>query len=123
MPEGVKRLLLACCLVGASLVPVRAFAHAFPEKSSPQVGATVATAPKGVTIWYDMDLESLFSKITVKDSDGNVVSKGDSQVSASKPNILHVDLKPLKSGTYTVYWSVVARDGHHTEGRFRFTVE
>ena len=123
MPEGIKRLLLACCLVGASLMSVRAFAHAFPEKSFPQVGATVATAPKGVTIWYDMDLEDVFSKITVKDSNGSIVSKGDSQVSASNPRILHVDLKPIGSGTYTVYWSVIARDGHHTEGRFRFTVE
>lgn len=123
MPEAVKRLLLALGLLMPMLLSTRVYAHAFPQRSSPQVGATVSTAPKGVTIWYDMDLENLFSKITVKDSAGTVVSKGNSRVSKSDPSKLHVDLKPIGSGTYTVYWSVVARDGHHTEGRYRFTVK
>lgn len=122
-PLGAKESVLLAWLCLLSFASSAAYAHAFPEKSSPEVGATLAAAPKGVTIWYDMDLEDVFSKITVKDASGKVVSQDDSQVSKSDPSILHVDLQPIGSGTYTVYWSVVARDGHHTEGRFRFTVE
>lgn len=123
MPKAVKRLLLLCCLMMSALLSTRVYAHAFPVKSSPRVGAVVHTAPEAVTMWFDMDLEDVFSKITVKNAAGTVVSKDDSRVLKSDPSRLHVDLKAIGPGTYTVHWSVIARDGHHTEGHFRFTVK
>src|SRR4030095_10036979 len=38
-------------------------AHAFPVRSDPRVGWTVATPPPKVTIWFDGELEPAFSKI------------------------------------------------------------
>jgi copper resistance protein C len=32
-----------------------------------------------------------------------------------------VDLPPLVPGVYTVTWSVLAVDGHRTQGDYRFT--
>ena len=37
--------------------------------------------------------------------------------------LLEVTVPPLTSGRYRVYWSVIARDGHRTEGDFRFRVK
>jgi methionine-rich copper-binding protein CopC len=51
------------------------------------------------------------------------VDKGDGQVNPSDSTILEVSLPPLPPGTYRVFWSVVARDGHRTEGDFPFTIE
>ncbi|MEJ2686667.1 MAG: copper resistance protein CopC [Gammaproteobacteria bacterium] len=110
-------------IVTALLLPAVAIAHAFPEKSAPKVGATVASAPKRVRIWFDGDLNTLFSKVTVTGPGGKHVSKGHGHVSASNPRLLEVVLEPLPPGRYWVHWSVVARDGHHTEGKYPFTVK
>lgn len=107
----------------SALVSTQVHAHAFPVKSSPRVGAVVSMAPDAVTMWFDVDLEDVFSKITVKNAAGTIVSRGDSRVSKSDPSRIRVDLKAIGPGTYTVIWSVIARDGHHTEGQFRFTVK
>ena len=114
---------LACVALGASLA-APAFAHAFPENSSPHVGSTVQASPPRVKIWFNGDLEPLFDQLVVKDAHGKVVSIGDATVDASDPALLSVQLQPaLPPGQYHVYWRVNARDGHHTQGDFVFTVD
>ena len=108
-------------LITFALVSSVAYAHAFPDKSSPTVGPTLATAPKKVTIWYDATIDRLFSKLTVKNAQGVVVSL-TSHVSRNRIE-LSAPLKPLMAGNYFVYWSVVASDGHHTHGHWSFAVK
>lgn len=116
-----KRFGILCGLLASFVISAPALAHAFPVKSSPRVGATMAHAPKQVRIWFDADLNALFSKMTVVNHAGLVVSLS-SHVSASNPRLLISPLKLLKAGQYWVHWSAVARDGHHTEGKFPFNV-
>lgn len=120
------RTSLSTLLLGGVLVCVcmpSAFAHAFPSKSSPQVGEAVGHSPKRVIIWFDADLNALFSKIKVTNQAGQVVSVGQSQVPSGHPAILETRVKTLAPGHYWVKWSVVARDGHHTQGKFPFSVK
>ena len=100
-----------------------AWGHAFPDHSEPRVGWTVPTPPSRVRIWFDGMLEPTFSTITVRNADREQVDKGDGRVNPSDGTILEVSLPPLPPGTYRVFWSVVARDGHRTEGDFPFTIE
>jgi copper resistance protein C len=100
-----------------------AWGHAFPEHSEPKVGATVAVAPSRVRIWFDGALEPVFSSMQVQDAGGRRVDKGDGHVDAADATLLEASLMPLPPGTYRVIWGVVARDGHRTEGDFRFTVQ
>ncbi|HKJ09652.1 MAG TPA: copper resistance CopC family protein [Gammaproteobacteria bacterium] len=109
-------------LLTGVLAPATGLAHAFPVKSVPRVGATVSAAPNAVRIWFDGELNALFSKVTVRNAAGRVVSKGHGHVSEKDPRLLEVRLKRLAPGRYWVRWRVVARDGHHTEGRYPFTV-
>jgi methionine-rich copper-binding protein CopC len=95
--------------------------HVFPESSSPAVGSTVKKAPAEIKIWFDGKLEPVFCKIKVTTEDGIEVDKKDSHVDKSNPVLLDVGLKELKPGNYHVYWSAVARDGHHTQGDYSFT--
>ncbi len=112
-----------CVTLGVSFAAL-AFAHAFPENSSPHVGASVQASPPQVQIRFNGDLEPLFDKLVVKDAHGQVVSVGDATVDAHDPALLSVRLKPaLPDGQYHVYWRVTARDGHHTEGDFVFNVD
>ena len=97
-------------------------AHAFPLRSEPRVGWTIPASPPKVTIWFDGELEPAFSTITVYNSAKQQVDKGNSRVNGSDPSVLEVDLPPLASGTYHVYWKVLAKDTHVTEGDFTFAI-
>lgn len=101
----------------------QAWAHAFPDHAEPRVGSTVKTPPAAVRIWFDGNLEPLFSAIEVYDQDGKRVDKQDGHVSGAEPALLEVNLSILSAGTYRVAWSIVSVDGHPTEGNFSFTFD
>lgn len=120
----MKCFVASIVIALAMLVSGQAYAHAFPENSSPHVGASVPASPAQVKIWFNADLEPLFNTLVVKNAGGDVVSAGKAHVDAKHPALLEVSLRPaLAPGKYHVYWHVTARDGHHTEGDFTFTVQ
>ena len=120
----MRHILPAVCLMLAMGLITGVWAHAFPENSSPHVGASVSPSPKLVQVWFDGEIEPVFSTLVVKNASGNQVSQGNGQVSASDNTLLETALPAaLPPGQYWVYWSVIAHDGHHTAGRFPFTVQ
>ena len=104
-------------------VPTAADAHAFPDRSEPKVGATLAASPSDVRIWFDGEIEPVFSTIRVENADRQRVDKQDGRVSPDDSRLLIVSVPPLPPGKYRVYWSVVARDGHRTDGDFPFRIK
>ncbi len=105
-------------------IPGLAYAHAFPERSRPRVGSTLTKPPHLVRIWFDAGLEALFCSLTVKNATGQIVSEGRGHVVAgTHDRLLETQVPPLAPGRYHVYWSVVAVDGHHTEGRYMFRIQ
>ena len=116
----MSRLLAAAALL---LAPGWAAAHSFPDHSEPRVGHTVEASPPSVRIWFDGRIEPVFSKIRVEDSEQRQVDRGDSHVDPADGTVLEVGLSVLPPGRYRVFWSVVARDGHRTEGDFFFRVK
>jgi len=118
----IAPILLTVVLVLCAAPDV--LAHAFPENSSPHVGSELTASPNAVKIWFDGDIEPVFSTLIVKNAGDTQVSHGRGQVDASDKTLLETALAgPLPPGQYWVYWSVIARDGHHTAGRFPFTVQ
>ncbi len=105
------------------IMPETVRCHAFPDHADPKVGVTISVAPTRVRIWFDSDLEPLFSTLVVQDASGKKVDKGDGHVDPSDPALLEVSLPPLQPGLYRVIWSVAARDGHRTEGDYTFTIK
>lgn len=116
----MSRLLAVAVLL---LVPSWTAAHAFPDRSEPRVGHTVDASPPAVRIWFDSRIEPVFSTVRVEDADKRQVDKKDSRVDPTDGTVLEVGLPPLAPGRYRVFWSVVARDGHRTEGDFSFRVK
>lgn len=107
----------------SALYPVVALAHAFPERSLPRVGSTVTHTPHTVKIWFDAGLEALFCRLTVKNAAGQKMNPGRGHVvPGSHDRLLETHVPPLPAGKYHVYWSVIAVDGHHTQGRYMFKV-
>jgi methionine-rich copper-binding protein CopC len=102
--------------------PDAVWAHAFPDHSEPRVGHAVA-APRMVRIWFDGEIEPVFSTIRVENGSGARVDSGDGHVDSRDSTLLEVGLPTLPPGRYFVVWSVVARDGHRTQGRFPFEIK
>lgn len=65
-------LLLPLCLL---IVPAIARAHAQLDHADPKVGSTVP-APSQVRIWFDSDVEPVFSSIAVHGPGGVAVGMG-----------------------------------------------
>jgi len=119
-PARARALLLAAVLLVA---PPSARAHAFPEHADPRVGASVGASPPEVRIWFDGEIEPVFSTVRVENENKQRMDRGDGGVSSEDHRLLAVRIPPLAPGKYRVYWSVVARDGHCTEGDYPFTVK
>lgn len=116
--------IAATALILAFIASPAAWAHAFPDNSSPHVGATVDASPPQVKVWFDGEIEPVFSTLIVKNAAGKQVSDGKGKVDASHHALLETTLhRSLSPGKYSVYWSVIAHDGHHTAGHFTFTVK
>jgi copper resistance protein C len=113
--------VFAAILAIAATFPIVAWGHAFPSGEEPKVGSTVNTAPTKVVIQFDNPIEQLFSTLAVTDDSGHDMTAGSPTRSDDKRE-LSVALKPLTPGDYHVKWSVVAEDGHRTEGGYLFTV-
>ena len=119
-PARACALLLAAALL---LAPPLARAHAFPDHAEPRVGASVSPSPSEVRIWFDGEIEPVFSTIRVEDENKRRIDRGDGGVSPQDNRLLAVRIPKLAPGKYRVYWSVVARDGHRTEGDYPFKVK
>ncbi len=105
------------------IVPNAAQGHAYPDHADPRVGSTVNASPDHVRIWFDSELEPVFSTITVHNAENTIVDNKDGRVNPSDATLLEVSVPGLPPGKYRVIWSVVARDGHRTAGDYQFTIK
>ncbi len=120
-----KLSIIGMALVFASTLALSqlAQAHASLKSSSPAEGATVAVAPRDISLTFSEKVEEAFSAITLKDAAGKGVTASKAHVDAADGATLHLDAPPLASGAYSVQWVAVAHDGHRRTGEFRFTVK
>lgn len=119
----MRLFVIAILALGFAVSP-HASAHAFPNSSSPHAGQVLSAPPEQVQITFDGQIEPVFSTLIVKNAAGTAVSAGKGEVAPSNHALLQTALpKSLPAGKYVVYWSVVAHDGHQTEGHYPFTVQ
>jgi copper resistance protein C len=120
---GAHAAAIAALWAAILPAPGTGWAHAFPDHSEPRVGHTLEATPPAVRVWFDGAIEPVFSTMRVEDATHQRVDRGDAHVSAHDSTLREVSLPPLPSGRYQVFWSVVARDGHRTEGSFPFRIK
>jgi methionine-rich copper-binding protein CopC len=104
------------------LQPVPALAHAFPMQQTPGAGAELSEPPGKVSILFDAELEATFFSLRVVDASNHEVNAGTPHLAPDNNRLLETDLKTLGPGNYHVFWSVVSRDGHRTNGDYSFRV-
>jgi copper resistance protein C len=121
MQRSLRLLLLAA--FACALAATSAFAHAFLDRATPGVGATVNTAPSELTLSFTQNVVIAFSGVSIAAAGGGPIPAGKAVLDPASPNTLHVKLgHALKPGTYVVSWHVVSVDTHPTSGTYQFTV-
>lgn len=100
-----------------------ALAHAHPKSTSPAAGSVIESKPTIVSILFNSQIEPAFSTLTVVDQHKKQVNAGKAIVDQNNPYLLKTQIPALPAGNYQVNWSVVALDGHHTQGQYSFTVK
>lgn len=125
LPCGAPKVVLAISAVLLILsLPFgtgAACAHAFLDHADPRVGNTVKS-PRIISLWFTQNLESTFSTIEVLDSNGTRMNAGNALVDTRDRKLLHVPVRVLSAGTYTVKWHVLSVDTHTSDGNFTFYV-
>jgi len=120
MQKILRRALFAAAF---ALVATAACAHAQLVKATPGVGATVASANE-IRLKFSESVEPRFSHIALTAADGAAIALGAAKTEPGDATILVAPIaRPLTAGAYTVKWSAVSTDTHHTQGDFQFTVK
>src|SRR5574341_2579851 len=94
----------AVAAAAISLVAATAWAHASLVRAHPAPNASLIRSPATVQVWFNEELDTHGSKLTVWDEKGEQVDRGDSKVSLDNRAFMEVGLKPLPPGRYTVKW-------------------
>ncbi len=115
------RIAVAITVVSLLLPAIYAHAHAMLDRAEPRVGSTVSAAPRQVSLWFTQSIEPASSAVEVRDSAGARADAGRPRADPSHRS-LHIPLKSLRPGTYSVHWRVLSADGHNSEGTFSFQV-
>ena len=100
-----------------------AWAHPKLVYSRPVANAQLSRPPARVQVWFDEELNTKGSKLTVWNQDNERVDTGDGKVSLDDRKLIEAALKPLPPGRYTVQWRAMADDDRGvTQGEFTFRV-
>lgn len=126
MVSSGKRLSQIICLAGTLLAASgagwSARAHSFLIEANPSSKDHVSAAPKVVKLRFGGAVDPKYSKLTIENAEGKVLSEGSIGV-ADKPRELGVESPELAPGKYTVRFRVLSIDGHIVEGNYEFFVD
>jgi copper transport protein len=82
----------------------------------------VDVSPAEIRLWFTEPLESEFSRFTLRDNSGAVISTPPSEVVQDDSTQMMMQPGQLPDGLYTISWRVLSTDGHSTEGSFAFGI-
>jgi copper transport protein len=98
-------------------------AHANLIRTEPPPNSILPEAPDQVRLWLTEPAEPEFSRVRLRDSSGNELEIGATQIMTDDPRQVFVNLPDLPDGLYTASWRVLsAADGHPSSGSFAFVV-
>jgi len=115
-----RHLALTCLLL-----PGLALAHGHLKSAEPAPDST-SPAPKQLSLSFSEGVEASLSQVQLQRLEGQAstaITTGK-VTSGRDERTLEVPLEaPLEAGRYQVKWRVLAKDGHKTQGDYRFTVQ
>jgi copper resistance protein C len=102
----------------------QASAHAHLASATPAIGGTVAASPSELDLKFSEALNLKFSGVKIAGPDKATITTGLAALTKGDESTLVVPIAAtLATGTYTVDWHVLSKDGHKTHGSYTFTVK
>ena len=122
-----RKLLARLALVIVALLTVLApaqlaSAHAILLTSEPAPSAVLDESPTEIALFFNEFVDTVFGKIRILDSAGNVVQTVKPIQDAANHTIVRAPISPLEPGTYVVVWRVASDDSHPVQGSFSFQI-
>ena len=99
------------------------WAHAIVVDSTPREGAVLKQAPDRIQLHFNVKIEKALASVSLTKGGKQRIKLPPSDFSQSAPERLEVLLPPLEPGDYLLRYSVLAADGHATQGVLRFSIE
>jgi methionine-rich copper-binding protein CopC len=99
------------------------WAHAIVIESNPREGAVLKQAPDRVQLRFNVKIEKALTRITLTKDNKQAMVLPQTDFNQGAPDRLEVPLPPLEPGNYIMHYSVLAADGHATQGVLRFSIE
>ena len=119
----LARLALVLVAFLIVLAPAQlASAHAILLTSEPAPSAVLDQSPTEISLFFSEFVDTVFGKIRVLDSSGNVVQTVKPIQDAANHTIVRAPISPLEPGTYVVVWRVASDDSHPVQGSFSFQI-
>ncbi|MDX6560594.1 MAG: copper transport protein [Gaiellales bacterium] len=94
------------------MLPASAGAHAFLQASTPQSGASLAHAPRSVTLRFTEPVSAALTHIELFDGRGTALV-GARVTTGATPSDLRLVLPHLATGAYRITYSTVSQDDLH----------
>lgn len=119
----LARLAFVVVALLAVLAPAQlASAHAILLTSEPAPSAVLDQSPTEIALFFNEFVDTVFGKIRVLDSSGNVVQTVKPVRDAANHTIVRAPISMLSDGTYVVVWRVASDDSHPVQGSFSFQI-
>ncbi len=112
--------LLAATLLVSNLVVL---AHANLLRAEPAPNSVLNKAPAEIRMWFSEPLEDQFSKINLRDKEGNILNTPPTVIDPDDPTQMSIIPGELPDGLYTVVWRALSSaDGHPTLGSYPIVI-
>ena len=119
----ITRLAFVVVALLTVLAPAQiASAHAILLTSEPAPSAVLDQSPTEIALFFNEFIDTVFGKIRILDSTGNVVQVVKPIRDAANHTIVRAPISTLESGTYVVVWRVASADSHPAQGSFAFQI-
>ncbi|HMK15006.1 MAG TPA: copper resistance CopC family protein [Burkholderiales bacterium] len=119
----IPKLFIAALILMFLTSYTSCWAHAIVIESNPREGAVLKQAPDRVQLRFNVKIEKALTRITLTKDNKQVVVLPKTDFNQGAPDRLEVPLPPLEPGNYIMRYSVLAADGHATQGVLRFSIE
>src|SRR5215213_3793775 len=104
MKNTWRGLLIIGLLSAALVINTIMLAHANLVRAEPPPNSVLDTAPVEIRLWFSEPLEQQFSKINLRDKDGNILNTPTTQIDPNDPTQMSIVPGTLADGLYTVVW-------------------
>ncbi|QRY63027.1 copper resistance protein CopC [Gordonia sp. PDNC005] len=118
--SAVVAVVIAFAALIAGVLAGPAAAHSALTGSSPENGASIATAPDKVTLTFNEDLQPAFATVKVVGPDNNFWQTSEPIIEGRTASVTLNGLGP--AGDYEVNYRVTSADGHPVSGQTTFTL-